>query len=233
MSTTAGHDEAEPADDRAGGPADAVGAEDRELRRGRAGQQAAGGVRVLELAGRPSSRLRSTHEARSSDDVRRRPAEAGEPDARPLARDRCQGRGGRALARGGVSAKRRFDASRVSRNASAEAVTAISASSQSGQASREGSASPIATLAIGVGQNVTSAGRSAISARPPELIAARTTAARRLVVLVFLTTVRSEVAVCCRVGVLVGVTLGVDCTLGVTRALGVTCVLGVTRDGCA
>ena len=47
-------------------PGDAVGAEDRELRRRRPGQQAAGGVGVLERARRRSTAGRSTTSSRSS-----------------------------------------------------------------------------------------------------------------------------------------------------------------------
>ncbi len=80
------HDEAEPADQRAERAAEPEGAVDRELRRRRPGQQAAGRVRVLEGA--------SVHPALSLDDelaqerdVGRRAAEPGEADARPLAGD--------------------------------------------------------------------------------------------------------------------------------------------------
>ena len=75
--------------------ADAVRAEDRELRRGGTGQEAARGIRVLELLGvHPALAL--DHQAPKQDDVRRRPSESGQPDAGPLARHRCQRRGGRA-----------------------------------------------------------------------------------------------------------------------------------------
>ena len=94
------HDEPEPAHDRPGRPADAVGAEDRELCRAGAGQEAAGGIRVLELLGVHPA-LAVDHEAAQQDDVRRWPAESGQADASPLARDRCQWRGGRTRLLGG------------------------------------------------------------------------------------------------------------------------------------
>ena len=69
-----------------GGAADAVGAEDRELRRRRPGQQAAGGVGVLERARvHPAAAL--DDQPPQQRDVRRRAAEAGEADPRPLAGD--------------------------------------------------------------------------------------------------------------------------------------------------
>ena len=79
-----GKDESEPADDRAQRAADAIGAEDRELGRGGARQQAAGRVRILELV-RVHPAPAVDHEAAKQRDVRRRPAESGHADARPLA----------------------------------------------------------------------------------------------------------------------------------------------------
>ncbi len=65
---------------------DAIGAEDRELRRRRAGQQAACGVRVLEL-GRVEPAACARRQRAQQRDVRRRAAEAGHPDPCPLASD--------------------------------------------------------------------------------------------------------------------------------------------------
>ena len=89
-----GNDEPEPADDRAERAADAVGAEDRELRRGRPRQETAGRVGVLELL-RVHPALALDHQAAQQHDVRRWPAEPGHADAGPFARDRGQWRGGR------------------------------------------------------------------------------------------------------------------------------------------
>ena len=86
-----GDDESETADDRARRPAGAVGAEDRHLRRGRPGEQAARGVGVLEGARvEPAAAL--DHQAAQQRDVRGRAAEAGQADPRPLAGDRPQRR---------------------------------------------------------------------------------------------------------------------------------------------
>ena len=76
ISDDRGHDEPEAADERAGDAADAVGAEDRELGRGRPGQQAAGRVGVLELS-RVEPGLALDHEPAQQRDVGGRTAEAG------------------------------------------------------------------------------------------------------------------------------------------------------------
>ncbi len=91
---TAGRTNPSPPIDGTQRAADPVGAEDRELRRGGAGQQAARRVRVLELA-RVHPAPAVDHQPAQQRDVRGRPAEPGDADARPLARDRRERRGGR------------------------------------------------------------------------------------------------------------------------------------------
>ena len=103
-----GNDEAEPADDRAGDAADAVGAEDRKLRRGGAGQQSAGGVCVLELAGLHPA-LAVDHQPPQERDVCRRAAEAGDADPAPRLRDPRERRARRAR---GVGAHHVFSGAR-------------------------------------------------------------------------------------------------------------------------
>ena len=80
-----GEHESQPADDRPERSAHAIGAEDRELRGARAGQEATGGVGVLELV-RVHPVPAIHHQAAQQHDVRRRPSEADDADARPLAR---------------------------------------------------------------------------------------------------------------------------------------------------
>ena len=67
-----------------GGAGDTVGAQDRELGRGRAGQQAAGRVRVLKRP-RVDPPAALDYQLTEQRDVRRRAAEAGEADPGPLA----------------------------------------------------------------------------------------------------------------------------------------------------
>ena len=82
-------DEAEPSDDGAGRAGDPTGAIDCELGRGRAGEQVATGESVLEVAlGDPSSAL--DDEPPEQRDMGGWAAEAGHPDARPLASDFAQ-----------------------------------------------------------------------------------------------------------------------------------------------
>jgi hypothetical protein len=107
-------DEPEPADDGAANSSEAVGAEDHQLRRGRAGEQAARGIGVLELAAvHPPVPIHD--QAPQQRDVRGRPAEAGEADAGPLASDRAQRDGGGRSPAGTVPHSRTSSAS--SRNA--------------------------------------------------------------------------------------------------------------------
>ena len=81
--------EREPADQPAEPAANAPGAEDRELRRGRARQQVAGRDRVLELLrGDPAAPLDA--ETPQQRDMRRRPPEPGDADPPPIAGDREQ-----------------------------------------------------------------------------------------------------------------------------------------------
>jgi hypothetical protein len=90
-----GEDEAEAADERAPHAAGAQRGEDRHLRADGAGQQVAGGERVLELA-RVDPLAACDRQIAQQRDVRGRPAEAEQPDAPPLAGDcpeRCVGHG--------------------------------------------------------------------------------------------------------------------------------------------
>ena len=84
---------AEAADERARAPGDALGAVDRHLRARRAGQQAAGGERVLELA-RVDPAPPVDGQIAQQRDVRGRPAEAEHADAAPLAGHGGEGDGG-------------------------------------------------------------------------------------------------------------------------------------------
>ena len=72
-----------------GPAADTRGAVDRELRRGRPGQQIAGGDRILEVVRlEPAAPLDA--QLPQQGDVRRRPAEADAADPAPLPRHRRQ-----------------------------------------------------------------------------------------------------------------------------------------------
>ncbi len=95
-------DEREPADDRAGRAAEPPRAVDRELGRGRAGEEVARGDRVLELDRRePAAPLDA--EAAEERDVRRRPAEPDAPDPAPFRQHDRQRRRGARLVHGRVS----------------------------------------------------------------------------------------------------------------------------------
>ena len=83
--------ESEPSDHRSGGPADPIGAEDRELSRGRSWEQGARGVRVFEGTGVHPAFL--CDQLAQERDVGRGAAEAGQPDPQPLPGDRPKGRG--------------------------------------------------------------------------------------------------------------------------------------------
>ena len=85
----AGKDEAEPADQRTGEAARPPGRVDRELRRGRPGEEVGGGEPVLELLRRhPPAAL--DDELPKQCDVRRWPTEPDDPDPSPRARDRSE-----------------------------------------------------------------------------------------------------------------------------------------------
>src|SRR5262249_3713451 len=84
------NDEAQAADDRTCATADARGAVDRELGRGRAGKKVARRDRVLELVGvEPAAPIDA--EPSQQRDVGGRATEAGAPDAPPLPRNSEQG----------------------------------------------------------------------------------------------------------------------------------------------
>ena len=104
-----GQDEREPAGDPAGQPGDPLRAVDRQLRRGRPRQQLAGRVRVLELA-RADPAAALDDELAQQRDVRRRPAEADQPEPAPLAEDCAKrdvhGRGGPYCAQHGTAVRR-------------------------------------------------------------------------------------------------------------------------------
>ena len=84
-----GHDEARAADQGASDAADPPGAEDRQLSRGGARQQAGRRDAVLELAGRQPAALLHAQLPQQRD-VRGRAAEPDTADPAPLARDRAQ-----------------------------------------------------------------------------------------------------------------------------------------------
>ena len=85
-----GDDEREATDQRASPAGHALGGVDRHLRARRAGQQAAGGERVLELA-RVDPLAPLDGQIAQQRDVRGRPAEAEHADAAPLASHRGKG----------------------------------------------------------------------------------------------------------------------------------------------